>query len=105
MRILNKLAKAVGYAGVYLLALFQSYVLSLLCTPVALCIALSIMGATGKFPALATEHFALLYILGAVPLALVFFVLIVTDYFLKFSMSTFRKEVYGRLSREKGQEK
>lgn len=78
----NKFFKYLGYVGIHLLALLESYLISLVFTSPLICVTLSIMSAFMKsLPALVTGRFWLVYLVGSVPLCLIFFIMIEADAF------------------------
>jgi len=91
MRLVNRFFKLIAYIGVYLLALIQSYLLSLIATPVCLCIACSVVSAFKALPEVVLTHFGLVYLVSSIPLAVIFFILIVSGIYDKYSTHSFKK--------------
>ena len=79
MRLVNNFFKFLGYLGVYFLAFLQSYLISLICTAVIISVVLSVMSIFTLIPYIVSERYWLVYLVSSVPLAIVFFIIIVFD--------------------------
>lgn len=80
MKALNKLIKLVGYAGIYGYTLFQCYVLSLIATGSCLSAILAVHSAVKRVPSLLAEKFYLVYVVASLPVALLFFIMVLTGF-------------------------
>ena len=90
MRWLNNTVKFFGLLGVHLLTFVRSYIMSLVFSSPIICVALVIISVVYKgFPKVINERFWLFYIVMAVPLSIVFFILIETDV-----VKLFKKDIY-----------
>lgn len=86
MRILNKIVKFFGYVGIHILTFVESYLMSLLFTSPIICVVLSVLNAITKtLPETVTERFWIMYLVMCIPLAIIFFILIVLDVTKRFS--------------------
>ena len=79
MKALNKLFKFVGYTAVYLLTFFHCYFLSLIASGALLSIVCAVYSIVSKLPEVLTERFWLIYLTSSIPIAVIFFVIVITD--------------------------
>ena len=79
MKIVNKLFKFFGYVVVYMITFLHCYFMSLLASGSLLSIACSILSLVMKLPEILTEKFWLIYLITAIPIAVIFFIIVVTN--------------------------
>lgn len=74
MKVVSFIVKVFGYAGIYFIALLESYLMSLLVTSVPMTLIYSVWSFFSPLPQLVAEKFGLLLLAVAVPLGIVFFI-------------------------------
>lgn len=85
MRFLNKTVKGVLYALIYLWTLIQTYILSLIVTGCLLCIAVAILSFVGNIPAILLFKFWLVLLVGSIPLCIIFYIMVLTDFITRYT--------------------
>lgn len=79
MKAVNKVFKFFGYVAVYLITFLHCYLMSLLASGSLLSIVCAILSIVMKLPEILTERFWLVYLTASIPIAVIFFVIVVTD--------------------------
>ena len=79
MKAVNKVFKFFGYVAVYLITFLHCYFMSLLASGSLLSIVCAILSIVMKLPAILTERFWLVYLTASIPIAVIFFIIVVTD--------------------------
>ena len=79
MKAVNKVFKFFGYVAVYTLTFLHCYVLSLLASGSLLSVVCAILSIVMELPAILTERFWLVYLTASIPIAVILFVVVVTD--------------------------
>lgn len=79
MKAVNKIFKFFGYVAVYLITFLHCYFMSLLASGSLLSIVCAILSIIMKLPEIITERFWLVYLAASIPIAVVFFILVVID--------------------------
>lgn len=79
MKAVNKVFKFFGYVVVYMITFLHCYFMSLLASGSLLSIVCAILSIIMKLPAILTERFWLVYLTASIPIAVIFFIIVVTD--------------------------
>lgn len=79
MKAVNKLFKFFGYVVVYMITFLQCYCMSLLVSGSLLSIVCAVLSIVMKLPAIFIESFWLIYLITAIPIAVIFFIIVVTN--------------------------
>ena len=85
MRFLNRTVKGILYAFAYLWTLIQTYILSLIVTGCLLCIAVAILSFVGNIPSILLFKFWLVLLVGSIPLCIVFYIMVLTDFITRYT--------------------
>ena len=83
MKLWGKLVKFFGYVGIYLVTLLQCYGMSLIVSGSIMSIVCAIMSIFIVLPRLIIEKFWLVLLLGSIPIAILFFIIVVTGVLVK----------------------
>lgn len=76
---MNKIIRFLGYLGVYIMTLGQSYFASLAVTGTILSVFCSFASVFGKLPRIMEKQFWTVYLISSIPLAIVFFIIVVVN--------------------------
>lgn len=76
---MNKIIRFLGYICVYIMTLGQSYFASLAVTGTLLSVFCSLASVFGKLPRIMEKQFWTVYLICAIPLAVVFFIIVVVN--------------------------
>lgn len=85
MRLLNRTVKGILYTFAYLWTLIQTYILSLIVTGCLLCMAVAILSFVGNVPAILLFKFWLVLLVGSIPLCIVFYIMVLTDFITRYT--------------------
>ena len=78
MKVVNKLFKFFGYVAVYMITFLNCYCMSLLVSGSLLSIVCAVLSIVMKLPTIFIESFWLIYLITAIPIAVIFFIIVVT---------------------------
>lgn len=79
MKFKTKFMLFLGYAAVSILTFIHCYFLSLIASGALLSIVCAVYSIVSKLPEVLTERFWLIYLTSSVPIAVIFFVIVITD--------------------------
>lgn len=85
MRWLNKTIKGFAYVLIQVWLLLQVYILSLIVTGCLLCIAVAVLSFVGNIPAILLFKFWLVLLVGSIPLCIVFYIMVLTDFITRYT--------------------
>ena len=77
----NKLFKFLGYVVIYAITFLQCYCMSLLVSGALLSMYSAILSIVTGLPKIFIERFWLIYLLASIPIAIVFFITVITGTF------------------------
>ena len=79
MKVINKLIKLIGYIGIGIIALFESYIISLFCVSILASLVCSVWSFITPVPVYISQHYGVLILQGAIPLSIGFFIFILRN--------------------------
>ncbi len=85
MRWLNKTIKGFAYMLIQVWLLIQTYILSLIVTGCLLCMAVAILSFVGNVPSILLFKFWLVLLVGSIPLFIVFYIMVLTDFITRYT--------------------
>lgn len=78
MKAVNKVFKFFGYVAVYMITFLHCYFMSLFASGALLSIVCAVLSIIMKLPEILTERFWLVYLTASIPIAVIFFIIVVT---------------------------